>query len=140
MMLIQYARSILNKTNIYSSEVYSADTPTHNKITLIDNMLNKVDTIIVGGYMAFAFLEALGENIGGTSVEEDTVEIAKNISGKNIIIGDGYTDYEIKKFGYAEKFIQFSENINRPILNSIADYTAYNFNDVINYIKNYSYR
>ena len=45
-------------------------------------------------------------------------------------------DYEIKKFGYAEKFIQFSENINRPVLNSIADYTAYSFNDVRKYIEN----
>ena len=70
------------------------------------------------------------------SKDKGKVEIAKNILGRNIIIGDGYTDYEIKKFGYAEKFIQFSENINRPILNSVSDYTAYNFNDVINYIKN----
>jgi len=69
------------------------------------------------------------------SKDKGKVEIAKSISGQNIIIGDGYTDYEVKKFGCAEKFIQFSENINRPVLNSLADYTAYNFNDVINYIK-----
>ena len=70
------------------------------------------------------------------SKDKGKVEVAKNISGQNIIIGDGYTDYEIKKYGYAEKFIQFSENINRSILNPIADYTAYNFNDIINYIEN----
>ena len=70
------------------------------------------------------------------SRDKGKIEIAKNILGQNIIIGDGYTDYEIKKFGYAEKFIQFSENINRPILNSIADYTAYSFNDVRKYIEN----
>ena len=70
------------------------------------------------------------------SRDKGKIEIAKNILGQNIIIGDGYTDYEIKKFGYAEKFIQFSENINRPVLNSIADYTAYSFNDVRKYIEN----
>ena len=70
------------------------------------------------------------------SKDKGKVEVAKNISGQNIIIGDGYTDYEVKKFGFAEKFIQFSENINRPILNSLSDYTAYNFNQVISYIEN----
>ncbi|MBI45232.1 MAG: hypothetical protein CMG66_03600 [Candidatus Marinimicrobia bacterium] len=54
---------------------------------------------------------------------------------KNLIIGDGFTDYEIKKFGGAEKFIQFSENINRSILNPLADHIAYSFDDVINYIQ-----
>ena len=69
------------------------------------------------------------------SQDKGKVEIAKNILGQNIIIGDGYTDYEVKKFGYAKKFIQFSENINRPILNSLSDYIAYSFSDVINYIE-----
>ena len=76
------------------------------------------------------------DNNNPLSKDKGKVEIAKKIPGQNIIIGDGYTDYEIKKFGCAEKFIQFSENINRSILNPLADYTAYNFNDVINYIEN----
>ena len=67
--------------------------------------------------------------------DKGKVNIAKNIHGRNIIIGDGYTDYEIKKFGYAEKFIQFSENINRSVLNPLADHIAYSFDDVINYIQ-----
>ena len=70
------------------------------------------------------------------SKDKGKVEVAKNIIGQNIIIGDGYTDYEVKQSGHAKRFIQFSENINRPILNSLSDYTAYNFNDVINYIEN----
>ena len=76
------------------------------------------------------------DNNNPLSKDKGKVEIAKKIPGQNIIIGDGYTDYEIKKFGCAEKFIQFSENINRSILNPLADYTAYNFNDIINYIEN----
>ena len=69
----------------------------------------------------------LSQNLG-------KVKIAKNIQGKNIIIGDGYTDYEVKKFGCADKFIQFSENINRESLNPFADYIAYNFDSVKKYI------
>ena len=69
----------------------------------------------------------LSQNLG-------KVKVAKKISGKKIIIGDGYTDYEVKKFGGADKFIQFSENINRISLNPYADYIAYNFDTVKKYI------
>ena len=62
--------------------------------------------------------------------------IAKNIDGFNIMIGDGYTDYEVKKNGFANIFIQYIENVNRKELNDKADFIAKNFNDIINYIKN----
>ena len=62
--------------------------------------------------------------------------IVKNISGNNIIIGDGYTDYEVKKDGNAKKFIQFTENINRKSLNNKADFIANDFKQIISYIKN----
>ena len=63
---------------------------------------------------------------------------ATSISGKykaSIILGDGYTDYEIKKFGEADYFIQFIENINRKTLNSRADIITDDFNDVVKFIK-----
>ena len=60
--------------------------------------------------------------------------IAKNIKGYNIIIGDGYTDYEVKKNGNAMKFIQYVENINRKELNNKADLIAKNFQDIINFL------
>ena len=53
----------------------------------------------------------------------------------SIILGDGYTDYELKKFNEAKYFIQFIENINRKSLNKHADIVANNFNEVINFIK-----
>jgi D-3-phosphoglycerate dehydrogenase len=62
------------------------------------------------------------------------LEIVKNIKGFNIAIGDGYTDYEIKKHNAAELFIQFIENINRKKINSKANYIAHSFNDVITFI------
>tara|TARA_Y100000590_G_C15511624_1_gene935641 strand:- start:95 stop:760 length:666 start_codon:yes stop_codon:yes gene_type:complete len=62
-------------------------------------------------------------------------KIAKNIKGYNIIIGDGYTDYEVKKHGYAEIFIQYIENINRKELNTKADLIANDFQEIIDFIK-----
>ena len=62
--------------------------------------------------------------------------VIKNIDGFNIIIGDGYTDYEVKKNGFADIFIQYIENINRKELNDKADFIAKNFNEIINFIKN----
>ena len=64
------------------------------------------------------------------------VLIAKNIPGNNIIIGDGYTDYEVKKEKAAIKFIQYAENINRKKLNKHADIIAFNFNEIIDFINN----
>ncbi len=53
-----------------------------------------------------------------------------------VVIGDGYTDYEIKKAGYAQRFIAYTENISRPTVTKNADYIASNFNDFLNYISN----
>ena len=53
-----------------------------------------------------------------------------------IVIGDGYTDYELKKFGLANAFILFTENVHRKNLSEKADLIAQNFNEVFNYINN----
>ena len=62
--------------------------------------------------------------------------IAKNISGYKIIIGDGYTDYEVKKYKNAKKFVQFVENINRKSLNNKADLICDDFKKIITFINN----
>jgi phosphoglycerate kinase len=46
------------------------------KIEVVENLLNKVDKIIIGGGMAFTFLKALGYNVGKSLVEEQLVETA----------------------------------------------------------------
>ena len=61
---------------------------------------------------------------------------AKNIKGNNIIIGDGYTDFELKKNNFAKLFILFTENVSRNELKKDADFIANNFNEAFNYIKN----
>lgn len=52
------------------------------KIEVIDNLLNKVDKIIIGGGMAFTFLKALGYDIGKSLVEEPLLETALNAYNK----------------------------------------------------------
>ena len=49
------------------------------KLEIINNMLSKVDNLIIGGGMMFTFLKAQGKNIGSSLVEEDLVETAKKI-------------------------------------------------------------
>ena len=62
------------------------------------------------------------------------IAITKKIKGEKIIIGDGYTDYEIKKYGFASKFIQYTENINREELNINADFISKNLHEALLYI------
>ncbi len=48
-----------------------------DKIQVIDNLLNKVDAILIGGGMAYTFLKAKGQNVGKSLVEADKLEIAR---------------------------------------------------------------
>ncbi len=52
------------------------------KIGVIENLLNKVDNLIIVGGMAFTFLKATGNNIGDSIVEDDKLELAKTILKK----------------------------------------------------------
>lgn len=53
-----------------------------DKIAVIDNMLDKVDTILIGGGMAFTFLKAQGYEIGKSLCEVDKLDFAKNMLNK----------------------------------------------------------
>ena len=50
-----------------------------DKIGVIENLLKKVDTLIIGGGMANTFLAAQGYNIGKSLLEADKVELAKTL-------------------------------------------------------------
>ena len=53
-----------------------------DKIAVIEQLLEKVDNIIIGGGMSYTFLKALGYEIGTSLVEEDRVEYAKEMMAK----------------------------------------------------------
>ncbi len=61
-----------------------------SKITVIENILDKVDHLIIGGGMTFTFVKALGGNIGNSICEDDKLELAieilKKAKEKNVAV------------------------------------------------------
>jgi phosphoglycerate kinase len=59
-----------------------------DKIDVLRNLLSRVDALLIGGAMAYTFLKAQGRQVGKSLVEEDKVELAKELlkeaQGKNI--------------------------------------------------------
>ncbi|HLS53765.1 MAG TPA: phosphoglycerate kinase [Tissierellaceae bacterium] len=53
-----------------------------DKIGVIENLLDKVDTILIGGGMAYTFLKAQGYEIGQSLLEEDKIDLAKELLDK----------------------------------------------------------
>lgn len=53
-----------------------------SKITVIENILPKVDNLIIGGGMAFTFIKAQGGQIGNSIVEDDKLQLALEILQK----------------------------------------------------------
>lgn len=53
-----------------------------DKIGVINNLIEKVDTLIIGGGMAYTFFRALGNTIGSSICEEDKLELANDILNK----------------------------------------------------------
>lgn len=53
-----------------------------SKIDVIENLLDKVDNLIIGGGMAFTFIKAQGGKIGGSLCEDDKLELALEIIAK----------------------------------------------------------
>lgn len=50
-----------------------------SKITIIENILDKVDHLIVGGGMTFTFIKAQGGHIGDSICEDDKMDLARDI-------------------------------------------------------------
>ncbi|WP_312369971.1 phosphoglycerate kinase [Lachnoclostridium sp.] len=53
-----------------------------SKISVINNLLDKVDTLIIGGGMAYTFMKALGEEVGNSLLEADYIDYAKEMMEK----------------------------------------------------------
>ena len=54
-----------------------------DKIEVIQNLLKVVDRLLIGGAMAYTFLRALGRDTGKSLVEEDKIELAKDLLAAN---------------------------------------------------------
>ena len=53
-----------------------------DKIGVIENLIDKVDSLIIGGGMAYTFFKAKGWNVGNSICEDDKVELAKELMAK----------------------------------------------------------
>ena len=76
----------------------------YDKITVIENLLNLVDTLIIGGGMAYTFLKAKGLEIGKSLLDKEGIEVAKKtmqmaedkgvklILPVDIVVGDDFSN------------------------------------------------
>ena len=55
-----------------------------DKINVIDNLLDKVDTLIVVGGMAYTFFKSMGLEIGDSIVEDDKLDLARELMAKAV--------------------------------------------------------
>tara|TARA_B000000475_G_scaffold255489_1_gene235217 strand:- start:559 stop:1086 length:528 start_codon:yes stop_codon:yes gene_type:complete len=65
------------------------------------------------------------------------VNVLKSLNFKNdiIIVGDGYTDYELKKYKIAKYFLAYTKYIHRDSVVLKSDQKCNNFDQVINFLK-----
>jgi phosphoglycerate kinase len=65
-----------------------------DKLLILENLMNKVDNLIIGGGMAYTFLKAMGYEIGSSLCEEDRLELCSELMKKakeknvNLILPD----------------------------------------------------
>lgn len=62
-------------------------TKVSDKILLLERFLNLVDNILIGGGMAYSFIKAQGGKVGSSLVEEDRIELAKELLKKATELG-----------------------------------------------------
>ncbi len=109
-----------------------------DKIAVIENLLNIADNIIIGGGMAYTFLKAKGYNVGTSLLEEEKIELAKELiekaKHKNINLYLPIDTVVTKEFkNETEFFTVDSDNIPEGYMGlDIGEKTIEKFEDVIN--------
>ena len=78
---IESLNKVLNSTDKPVTAVLGGS-KVSSKITIIENILDKIDHMIIGGGMTFTFIKALGGKIGNSICEDDKLELALDILKK----------------------------------------------------------
>lgn len=79
-LLVQHELEVMHKLTTEPERPYTVvlgGAKVSDKLGVIDNLLPKVDNLIIGGGMAYTFLKALGDEIGTSLLEEDQIDTAK---------------------------------------------------------------
>ena len=78
--IVYFSKAMDNPAKTYVAILGGAKVS--DKIMVIENLLNKVDALIIGGAMAYTFLKSKGISIGNSLVEPDKLEVAAKILKK----------------------------------------------------------
>jgi phosphoglycerate kinase len=81
-MLMEKELKYLGKTLEHPEEPFIAilgGAKVSDKIGVIQHLMNKVNSLIIGGGMAYTFLKAQGQEIGKSLLEADKIDLAKNL-------------------------------------------------------------
>ena len=84
-LLIQQELEVLEKLTVHPEKPYTVvlgGSKVSDKLAVIDALLPKVDSLLIGGGMLFTFLVALGHSVGASLLEEDQVEAVKGYLAK----------------------------------------------------------
>lgn len=108
-----------------------------DKIGVITNLLNKVDSLLIGGGMVFTFLKAKGYEIGKSLLEEDKIELARSImkeaeeKGVDLVLPEDIVVTEEIKEGSPYKTVSSSEIPSNLIGVDIGEKTREKFAQII---------
>jgi len=79
-----------------------------SKIGIINNLLPKVNSLLIGGAMAYTFLKGIGEDVGNSKVETDKVALARDL-----ILGDSESKINLPLDHITVKEIKEGAQINQ---------------------------
>ena len=123
-----------NRTKIYlvSSGFHEIIDPIAEEFNIIKNHIYANNFVFDDNEIVTGFDD---KNV--LSMDKGKVEIVKNLNldGTIHVIGDGYTDYEIKKEGFADYFYLFVENIKRESLINNADFLVKSLDQFIKIVE-----
>ncbi|MEN9638796.1 MAG: hypothetical protein RLZZ262_664 [Bacteroidota bacterium] len=104
---VQSIDRVLNSTNKPVTAIIGGS-KVSSKIAILENLLNRVDHIIIGGGMAYTFYKAMGGAVGSSLVEDDKLELANELLQK--AKAKGVSIHLPKDSVIADKFANDAQN------------------------------
>jgi len=133
--------SFLDNINFFKEHIHSVYIVSGGFKSIIKPILNSILEVNWNIYANEFIFDNIGNVIGieksnPLSLSKGKVKLVKSLNLTNdvIIVGDGYTDYEIKKFNVATYFLAYTAHVRRDNVIKKSDMICNNFYDVIDFI------